>query len=221
MRNGWHGLGESFLLKDREISLSACSSNTESLCPSLWQRWSEKTESEREDRDGTVDSGRVRPGVGLHSKMSRRLFTFDQCIHYALRLLTLMCHISEGEIRKFCCECARCVYLLKKDCKKWTTHMQTHTCFHLMHEDTWLVNIPSTFLFQHIWLSCQLWLNSLRHTHTHLHFKLGWHCTLSLNLNVCELTLRVLTSKTNVQWQPIAEIQPYSQIGWTWVVQRN
>lgn len=58
MRNGWHGLGESLLLKDRRISLSALGSNAESPCPSLWQRGSEKKRARRE----TTGSGRFSRG---------------------------------------------------------------------------------------------------------------------------------------------------------------
>lgn len=147
-------------------------------------KWKKNKRMGERGLDGTVHSGRVRPGVGLHSKMSRRLFTFDQCIHYALQLLTLMCCISEGEMRKLRTVNVhhdKMLCVSKKECNH--THIQTrmfspHAWEHLTCEHTMYLSFFNT--------CCLInWWPFSSDTHSPLHLKQQRHCTCLLIPHVC------------------------------------
>ncbi len=168
MRNGWHGLGESLLLKDREISLSARNSNTESLRPSLWLGWSEKTGSEGEDQTGRLTLG----GFVLVSDCTVNVL---EVIHvwsvYPLRALvadTDVSHVRGRDKEVLYCQCAwwgnaMCVCVCENNVKRWNTH----TCKHMLSPYAWKhMGTHQVPLFFHSYRqSC--WLMALTHTHTH------------------------------------------------------
>lgn len=95
---------------------------------------------------------------GGYSRLISVSITLSSCWHWCVAYL----RARWGSSVLWMCIMTKCCVFLKKNA---ITHIYKHACFHLMHENTWLVNTLCTFLFlTHAVLSTD-GRSALTHTH--------------------------------------------------------